>query len=94
MKYCPNCGGEINENAVICEKCGFSVQSVNNTHTQTTSVDDSVNVGLVILAVLIPLFGIIYWPLNAKEHPKCAQACGIASIIAWVIYLAYILAVS
>ncbi|MBO7208965.1 MAG: hypothetical protein J6V58_04415 [Clostridia bacterium] len=25
MKYCQNCGAEINENAVICVKCGCSV---------------------------------------------------------------------
>lgn len=76
MKYCQHCGAEINENAAICLKCGCSVQS--------QDVDNSVSVGLVILSVFIPLFGIIYWPVKAKERPKCAKACGIAAIISWV----------
>lgn len=76
MKYCQHCGAEINENAAICLKCGCSVQS--------QDVDNSVSVGLAILSVFIPLFGIIYWPVKAKERPKCAKACGIAAIISWI----------
>lgn len=78
MKYCSSCGAEVNDNAVVCLKCGCAIQ-------QQPQVDESVSVGLVILAVLIPLFGIIYWPVKAKERPKCARACGIAAIIGWVI---------
>lgn len=58
-----------------------SIQQVNNTPMQEP--DDSVSAGLVILSVFIPLFGIIYWPVKAKTRPKCARACGIASLIAW-----------
>ena len=29
MKYCSNCGAEINEGAVICVKCGCAVQNSN-----------------------------------------------------------------
>lgn len=81
MKYCQNCGAEINDNAVVCVKCGCSAKPEN----QMAEVDDTVSVGLVILAVLIPLFGIIYWPVKAKSRPKCAKACGIAAIISWVV---------
>lgn len=81
MKFCQNCGAEIDKNAIICIKCGCSTKPAN----QATEVDDSVSVGLVVLAVLIPLFGIIYWPVKAKSRPKCAKACGIASIISWVV---------
>lgn len=58
-----------------------SIQPVNN--TPAAGPDDSVSVGLVILSVFIPVFGIIYWPVKAKTRPKCARACGIASLIAW-----------
>ena len=78
MKYCQSCGAEVNENAAVCVKCGCSIQ-------QEKKIDDSVSVGLVILAVLIPLFGIIYWPVKAKDRPNCARACGIASIISWIL---------
>ena len=78
MKYCQSCGAEVNENAAVCVKCGCSIQ-------QEKKVDGSASVGLVILAVLIPLFGIIYWPVKAKDRPNCARACGIAAIISWVL---------
>lgn len=83
MKFCQHCGKELVDEAVICPGCGCSVQTTNN--AQTPAVDDSVSGGLVVLAVLIPLFGIIYWPVKAKTRPKCAKACGIAAIISWVV---------
>ena len=84
MKFCQHCGKEIFDQAVICTSCGCSVRP--STAIQSEGeVDDSVSVGLVILAVLIPLFGIIYWPVKAKTRPKCALACGIAAIISWAL---------
>lgn len=78
MKFCQHCGKELFDEAVVCPGCGCAVQT-------TPAVDESVSVGLVILSALIPLFGIIYWPVKAKTRPKCALACGIAAIIGWVI---------
>ena len=72
MKVCPKCGEELYDEEVVCHKCGCSVPK------------DEVNIGFVILSVLIPLFGIIWWAVKAKETPKSAKACGIAAIISWV----------
>lgn len=83
MKFCSHCGKEIMDQAVICPGCGCSVQSTTNQSFE--EIDYSVSGGLVLLAILIPLFGIIYWPVKAKTRPKCAQACGIAAIISWVL---------
>lgn len=83
MKYCANCGAELNENAVVCVKCGAAVQKL---------AEDKVSVGLVILSIFIPLFGIIYWAVKAKETPKRAKACGIAALITiGVVVLLYII---
>ncbi len=82
MKFCQHCGKEVLDSAVICVNCGCPVQTVN---TQSTEIDDSISAGLVILAVLIPLFGIIYWPVKAKTRPKCAVACGVAALISWAL---------
>ena len=84
MKFCQHCGKEIMDEAVICPGCGCAVQAASNAQV-VTPVDDSVSVGLVILAVLLPIFGVIYWPVNAKKRPKCAKACGIAGIISWAV---------
>ena len=85
MKYCQHCGRELMDEAVICPGCGCSVQTTND--TQADEVDDTVSVGMVVLSVLIPLVGLIYWPVKAKTRPKSAKACGIAAIIAWIIYI-------
>ena len=80
MKFCEKCGAELNDEAVVCVKCGCSLNKV---VANTQNVDESVSSGLVVLSVLIPLFGIIYWPVKAKSRPKCAKYCGIAAIISW-----------
>ena len=94
MKFCQYCGKEIVDEAVVCTNCGCSVIQTNS---PAHNVDDTVDIGLVILSVFIPLFGIIYWPLNAKNRPKCASTCGIAAIISWfisAIFFALIMALS
>ena len=90
MKFCQHCGKEVLDEAVICPACGCSVQATNN--NQATEVDQSVSAGLVVLAILIPLFGIIYWPVKAKTRPKCAMACGIAAIVSWAVYFIFMMA--
>ena len=82
MKFCTKCGKEIMDEAVICPNCGCAVA---NAVVPKQPVEDKVSVGLCILAALLPLFGIIYWPVKHKETPKKAQAVGITAIVAWVI---------
>ena len=82
MKFCSKCGKEILEEAIVCPNCGCAVV---NPVVPEQLAEDKVSVGLCVLSALIPLFGIIYWPLKHKETPKKAQACGITAIISWVI---------
>ena len=83
MKFCQHCGKEILDEAVICSGCGCSVSAKNN--LLVTEIDESINVGFVILAAFSPLFGFIYWVVKEKTRPRCARACGIAAIISLVI---------
>ena len=83
MKFCSKCGKEIMDEAIVCPNCGCAV--VAPTTPQEVS-NDQVSIGLCILAALIPLFGIIYWPVNHKKTPKKARACGITAIVSWVVY--------
>ena len=89
MKFCQHCGKEIMDEAVVCPGCGCAVKTNN---AQETEVDQSVSGGLVVLAVLIPLFGIIYWPVKAKTRPNCAKACGIAALISWAVGFVFMMA--
>ena len=77
MKFCSKCGKEINNEAVICPHCGCMVEDVQKKSEAT----DEVNAGLVILSVLLPIFGIIYWAVVHKETPKKGKACGVAALI-------------
>lgn len=90
MKFCSKCGKEIMDEAVICPNCGCEVKNSTVSTSQNT-VDDQVSIGLCVLAVLIPLFGVIYWPLKHQVTPKKAQACGIAGIVSWVVSFILIL---
>ena len=87
MKFCTHCGKEIMDEAVICPGCGCSTVATPPVTQPTTQYheDDTVSVGLCILAALIPLFGFIYWPVKHRSAPKKARACGSTAIIAWVI---------
>ena len=90
MKFCQHCGKEIMDEAVVCPNCGCSVQTVNRSPVPVDDVDESVSAGLVVLAILIPLFGFIYWPVKAKTRPKCAMICGIAAIVSWFVSFVFL----
>ena len=73
--------------------CGCAVENAAAKNaSQVNQAEDNVSVGLCVLSVLIPLFGIIYWPVNHKKSPKKAQACGVAAIVSWVIYFIILMA--
>lgn len=82
MKYCSKCGREIMDEAVICPNCGCAVAS--NKAGKPVEADE-VSVGLCILAVFIPLFGLIYWALKHSETPRRAKAVGIAALVSWIV---------
>ena len=60
MKYCSNCGKEINENAVICLNCGAAIKNENVVEVKKTSNgtgNASMILGIIsIIAVAIALF--------------------------------------
>lgn len=92
MKYCSKCGKEIVDDAVICLNCGCMV--ADHTKNPTFQQEDTADVGLCVLSALIPLFGIIYWPVKHKESPKKAKACGVTSLISWALCTLILLLVS
>lgn len=76
--FCPKCGKEIHDEAVICVNCGCSIDN-------KPAVNDERSIGLCILSFLIPLFGIIYWPVMHSKAPNRAKACGITAIVSWIL---------
>ena len=74
MKYCQKCGSTVAEGTVTCTNCGCMVAD-----------EDKVNVGLIILSILIPIAGVILWPVKHKKTPKAARIYGLTGITAWAV---------
>ncbi len=91
MKFCSKCGKEIVDEAIVCPNCGCAV-AYGGAKSVVNIGEDSVNVGLCVLAALFPIFGFIYWPLKYKEAPRKAKACGITAIVSFAINFIVILA--
>ena len=81
MKYCRNCGAEVEDNAVVCLKCGCYTEEMHKVNT----TPDTVNGGLVFLSIILPIFGIIYWAVMKENKPIGAAACGKAALVMIVI---------
>ncbi len=82
MKYCQHCGKELMDEAVVCTGCGYPINPAPAAPAPAVE-EDKANVGLCVLAVIIPLFGFIYWPLTYNKTPKKAKACGICAVISF-----------
>lgn len=57
MKYCSNCGAEVNENAAVCVKCGFALKT--NEVSSTGNVQQQSSNASMILGILAVVFGAI-----------------------------------
>lgn len=82
MKYCSNCGSELNENQDVCLNCGSYVKK--------TSTNDTGSIGWFFLGLFIPLAGIILYALWYDERPKDARRSlygFITSIIVGIIFV-------
>ena len=69
MKYCPNCGNQINNNETICPKCGTKVEEKNASNDQQPAKNfggpkiQQRNLATCIILSLVTcgIYGIIWW---------------------------------
>ncbi len=87
--YCNTCGNEINENAVVCPKCGCATGKNSSVLKQ-----DAPNTGFAVLGFFFPLIGLILYliwktetPLKAKSAGKGALIGVIVSAVIWLFYI-------
>ena len=62
MKYCSNCGAEVNENAAVCVKCGFALKT--NEVSSTSNAQQQSSNASMILGILAVIFGAIAFILT------------------------------
>lgn len=74
--YCHKCGAEIDDEAVICPKCGVSV----GRKTYVDPYDES-SVGWAVLAFFLPVVGLILYLLWHKEKPLRSKSIGKGALI-------------
>lgn len=87
--YCPNCGEQIDDKAVVCPKCGVPVNG------KRTDPEDAPSIGFAILSFFIPIVGLILFivglilflvwrnscPLRARSAGKGALIGAIVNFV-------------
>jgi len=88
MAYCRKCGAEIDEEAVICPKCGVEQRPRN--------ANDDGSILWAIIGFLIPIVGIILFAVWHSERPKSAKMSIIGALVSigvgiliWVIFVVF-----
>ena len=83
MAYCRKCGEFIDDEAVICPKCG-----VQQAEFRTAAPNDDGSVLWLLIGFLIPVAGIILWIMWKDEKPRSARMAGagfLAGLMLWLI---------
>lgn len=71
--YCKNCGAEIDDNAVICVKCGVPVSGNKRNVNQS---DEGASGGLALVCFFFPLIGLILYCIWNNDYPTKSSDCG------------------
>lgn len=87
MAFCKKCGAQIDDQAVVCPKCGVA---------QGAGMSASDNGGFLwgLLGCCIPLVGLILFLVWKDTKPKTSKAAGIGALVGVLsIVVWYILAI-
>ena len=81
MKYCNHCGAEIEDEAVVCVKCGCKVAQ-NNKELENPKEATAV---YGVLGFLIPVVGLILFLIWRNDYPRRSKTAGIAALISFIL---------
>lgn len=87
MKFCSYCGAQIPDEAAFCTQCGASTQPGG----LQPQPEEPVSKGLIFLAALFPLFGLIQWAMNVRKNPERTRIYKNASLIGVGVWTALII---
>lgn len=98
MKYCQNCGAQLDEKAVVCPKCGVPVAGATMSGvTPPPNAEPKPSAGWGFLGFFFPIVGWILYFVFHKETPKRAHRCAVwawvgfaVQIVWWIIYVAVV----
>lgn len=78
MKYCKNCGKEINDQSVVCPHCGVQQEDL-------AASGDSGSFGWGLLGFCIPIVGLILFLVWKGDKPKTAKMAGMGALISVIV---------
>ena len=81
MKYCPNCGNQVDPKAVICPHCGVPLPSSSSFSTPATTTADTGSALWGILGFFVPVAGLVLYIVWYNSEPKNAKSAGIGALI-------------
>lgn len=93
MKYCSKCGKEIMDEALICPECGCVQESIVQGKNASQTKESSNNIGWSILGFLVPIAGLILYPVWKETSPTKAKAAGVGALIGFVVSIFFSLIV-
>lgn len=83
MAYCYKCGAEIDDEAVICPKCGVEQKG------GKPAANDSGSFGWSVLGCCIPIAGLVLWLVWKDTQPKNAKKAGIGALISVLLVVVF-----
>ena len=91
MKYCPNCGKQVDPKAIICPHCGVPLPSSGSSSTPATTTDDTGSVWWGVLGFFIPVAGLVLYIVWHNSEPKNAKSAGIGALIQVGVWIAFVI---
>ena len=89
MAFCRKCGSEIDDEAVICPKCGVAQQKINNESNNVIGSTRNTN-AISVLGIILPPVGWIIYAIMDKSKPLAKDLLS-GNIVGSIFYIAIIL---
>ena len=89
MAYCRKCGALIDDEAVICPKCGVQVKEYVVKRQSYASTYDSGSFGWGVLGFFFPLIGLILYIVWKDNKPRSASVAGKGAL--WSVIVDFVL---
>lgn len=89
MRYCPNCGKQVDPKAVVCPNCGVALPAPISNGNIANAQNDTGSIGWAFLGFFIPIVGLILYIVWRNTEPNNAKKAGLGAlinVIAWAVF--------
>ncbi len=83
MKFCSHCGQQVDDNAVVCVKCGCAIGG-SNIQTKNYASDDAPDTGFAVLGFFFPIVGLILYLVKKDTYPQKAKSAGKGALAGFI----------